>query len=61
MHTWAYHVGGIFEDYTGQRVTPRLLRSIFVTYVEGESNIDESVKQSIALSMKHSRKTVSII
>ena len=56
---WTAYVQGIFEHYTGHRIGPSRLRSIFTTYNERAEGVSESLKMSLASCMKHSRETVS--
>lgn len=56
---WTAYIQGIFEHYTGHRIGPSRLRSIFTTYNERQENVSETLKVSLASCMKHSRETVS--
>ena len=56
---WGTYIQGIFEQFSGHKIGPSLLRSIFCTYNEGKEDVSEHVKESLASCMKHTRKTVS--
>ena len=56
---WGSYIQGIFQHYTGHKIGPGRLRSIFCTFNEGREDLTENMKESLASCMKHTRKTVS--
>ena len=56
---WTNYIQGIFQHYTGHKIGPSRLRSIFTTFNEKQEDVSEPLKVSLASCMKHSRETVS--